>query len=222
MERRTPRALALFSGMALLIMAPCWAAATADPPAAKTAAAKAEKPAAKDAASEQQKMMEAMAKAGTPGMQQQDLAKHAGSWDLAVKAWMAPGAPPQESKATADRTMILGGRVLTEKVNGEAMGGGGPFEGFGMAGYDNVSGKYWSTWVDNMSTGVWTSTGSCSEKTSVCTYSGSYTDPMTKKAKHTRTVEHWEGADKAFVEFYEAGKGGKETKTMEITYTRKK
>lgn len=47
-------------------------------------------------------------------------------------------------------------------------------------------------------------------------------DPITKKAKHTRMVEHWDGADKSVVELYESGKNGKEAKTTEITYTRKK
>ena len=32
---------------------------------------------------------------------------------------------------------------------------GMPFEGIGRTGYDNVTGKYWSTWIDNMSTGCY-------------------------------------------------------------------
>jgi Protein of unknown function (DUF1579) len=211
--------------LAALVAVPALAAAAAEPPAASPAAATTSggAPEAKATApTAEQKMMEAMMKAGTPGKPHQDLAKLAGSWSLAVKAWMKPGAPPQESKGTAERTMMLGGRVLSEKVTGDPMGPGmGPFEGFGLSGYDNVSGKYWGTWADNMGTGVMTSSGTCVEKTSTCTFKGSYMDPMTKKAKHVRMVDRMDGPDKSVMEFYETGKGGKEAKTMEITYTRK-
>ena len=224
MERSTLKTLCLVVALAALVAVPALTAYAAEPPAAKPAAAATPAaPAANATASPaEQKMMDAMMKAGTPGKPHQELAKQAGSWDLAVKAWMKPGAPPQESKGTAERTMILGGRVLSEKVTGDPMGGMGPFEGFALTGFDNVSGKYWGTWTDNMGTGVMMSTGTCSEKTSTCTFKGSYMDPITKKAKHTRMVEHWDGADKSVVEFYESGKDGKEAKTTEITYTRKK
>jgi hypothetical protein len=224
MERSTLKTLCLVVALAALVAVPALTAYAAEPPAAKPAAAAT--PAAPAAGAtmtaEEQKMMDAMMQAGTPGKPHQELAKQAGTWDLAVKAWMKPGAPPQESKGTCERTMILGGRVLTEKVTGDPMGGMGPFEGFGLSGFDNVSGKYWGTWTDNMGTGVMMSTGTCNEKTSTCTFKGSYMDPITKKTKHNRMVEHWDGADKSVVEFYESGKNGKEAKMMEITYTRKK
>jgi len=224
MERSTLKSLCLVIALAALVAVPALTADAAEPPAAKPAAAAT--PAAPAAGAkmspEEQKMMDAMMKAGAPGKPHQELAKQAGSWDLAVKVWMKPGAPPQESKGTAERTMMLGGRVLSEKVNGDPMAGMGPFEGFGLSGFDNVSGKYWGTWTDNMGTGVMMSTGTCNEKTSTCTFKGSYVDPMTKKTKHTRMVERRDGADKSVVEFFETGKNGKEAKTTEVTYTRKK
>jgi len=225
MEKSRLKAVCLVVSLTLLIVVPALNAAApkqtdSKPAAAATSAAPEAKAPAK---TEEQKMMDAMMKAGSPGKPHQDLAKQAGNWDLVVKAWMKPGAPPQETKGTAERTMILGGRVLSEKVTGDPMGPGmGPFEGFGLSGFDNVSGKYWGTWNDNMDTGVMVSTGTCDEKTSTCTFKGTYTDPMTKKAKHTRMVMHRDGDDKAVMDFYEPGKGGKEAKTMEITYTRKK
>ena len=224
MERIALKTLCLVVALAALVAVPALTASADEPPAAKpaAAAAAAAPPAGAAPSAAEKKMMEAMMKAAAPGKPHQELAKHAGTWDVAVKAWMKPGAPPQESKGTSERTMILGGRVLSEKATGDPMGGMGPFEGFGLSGYDNVSGKYWGTWTDNMGTGVMTSTGTCNEKTSTCTFKGSYMDPITKKAKHTRMVERWDGADKAVMESYETGKNGKETKTMELTFTRKK
>ena len=48
---------------------------------------------------------------------------------------------------------------------------GTPFTGHGMTGYDNVTGKYWSTWTDSMSTGIMVSEGSCDAE-GVCTFIG--------------------------------------------------
>jgi hypothetical protein len=218
------KTLCLVVALAALVAVPALTAYADEPPAAKPAAAAtpAAPAASATATAAEQKMMDAMMKAGMPGKQHQELAKQAGSWDFTVKAWMKPGGPPMEGKGTAERTMMLGGRVLSQKVNGEPMAGMGAYEGFGLSGYDNVSGEYWGTWTDNMSTGVMMSTGTCSEKTSSCTYKGSYMDPVTKKTKHTRMVDRWDGADKSVMEFYETGSSGKEAKTTEITYTRKK
>ena len=108
---------------------------------------------------EQMAEMGAIMKAGTPGATHQALASSAGSYDLNLKSWHEPGGPAMEETATATRTMGLGGRVMMEDVTGSIMGI--PFTGHGMTGYDNVSGKYWSTWTDSMSTGLMLSEGTC-------------------------------------------------------------
>ena len=103
--------------------------------------------------------MEAYMKAGTPGAPHQALASTAGSYDLKIKSWHEPGGPAMEDTGTATRTMALGGRVLVEEVSSSMMGM--PFTGHAMTGFDNVSGKYWSTWNDSMSTGIMVSEGTC-------------------------------------------------------------
>ena len=92
---------------------------------------------------EQKAEMEAYMKAGTPGAPHQMLASTAGTYDLKIKSWHEPGAPAMEETGTATRKMMLGGRVLVEDVTSTMMGM--PFTGHGMTGYDNVTGKYWST-----------------------------------------------------------------------------
>lgn len=210
--------LACGVGLALAAM---WAAPAL---AAQAAEKKADPPAAHehqhDMSAEEKAMMEAYMKAGMPGKQHENLAKTAGMWDLSMKSWMAPGTPPEESKATAERAMVLGGRVLTEKVKGEAMGQ--PFEGHGMTGYDNVTGKYWSTWNDSMSTGIMTSSGSCDEATNSCTFTGSMVDPISGQTKNLRMVSKWNNPDQEVFEMWEPTPDGKEFKAMEIVYTRKK
>lgn len=191
-------------------LAPAWA----EEPKTKPQA-----PAQPQMSKEDQAAMEAMMKAATPGKEHQHLASMAGSWELTVRSWMAPGQPPTESKATAEREMILGGRVLAEKVHGSFMNA--PFEGYGLSGFDNVSGKYWGNWEDNMGTGTMTSTGTC-DAARTCTFESTYNDPVTKQAKKSRMTSRQEGPDKEVMEFFGTGKDGREMKTMELVYTRKK
>lgn len=167
---------------------------------------------------EQQAEMEAYMKAATPGPQHQKLAAMAGNYDLKVKSWGDPKAPPQESVGTATRTVALGGRVLVEDVHGDMMGM--PFDGHGMSGFDNATGKYWGTWVDSMGTGLMTSEGTCDDK-GACTFTGSFNDPVKKAPVKSRMTTRWTSPTVEVFEMYGAGKDGKEMKMMEITYTKK-
>ena len=167
---------------------------------------------------EEQKMMEAYEKAGAPGPQHAALAREAGTYDIAIRSWMAPGAPPVEDKGTATRAMTLDGRVLTENV--QATMNGKPFTGHGMQGYDNVTGRAWSTWNDSMSTGLMVSDGSCDAQ-NACTFTGSWNDPVTKGKVNARMTTRWTSPTVQVFEMYTAGPGGKEAKMMEMTYTKR-
>jgi len=166
---------------------------------------------------EEQAAMAAWQKAMTPGPQHAELASSAGDWDLALTMWMEPGAEPTKTTATATRTMLWD-RILVEDVQGDMMGMA--FTGHGMTGYDNVTGEWWSTWMDNMSTGVMTSTGTWDEESGTATYWGESVDPMTGKPMKVRMVIT-PGADKETMVMYMTPEGGEEHKSMEIVYTRK-
>jgi len=167
---------------------------------------------------EQQAMMDAYIAAGTPGAQHAALASAVGEYDLAIRSWDAPGATPGDETGRATRSMILGGRVLVEQV--EATMHGMPFTGHAMVGYDNVTGKWWQTWNDSMSTGVMTSQGDCNDHGS-CTFHGSWNDPVTKKAVDARFTSKWTDARTEVFEMYGPGPDGTEYKMMEMTYTRR-
>lgn len=164
---------------------------------------------------EQQAMMEAWQKAMTPGPEHAALAKMEGSYSLTVKMWLEPGAEPMISSGTALRRMIMGDRYLEETVRGTSMGQ--PFEGMGLTGYDNLRGEYWGTWIDNMSTGLMTSTGTWDKATDTGTFTGSYIDPVTKKTVETKMtlVRHDDGSE-TMTSYNVTPKG--EVKTMEIVY----
>ncbi|HKY31364.1 MAG TPA: DUF1579 domain-containing protein [Candidatus Polarisedimenticolia bacterium] len=168
---------------------------------------------------EQQAEMEAYMKAGTPGPQHQALAATAGDYDLKIKSWHEPGGPAMEDTGTAKRTMILDGRVLVEEVSSSMMGM--PFTGRGMTGYDNVTGKYWSTWTDSMSTGIMVSQGTCDAAGKNCTFTGSWNDPVKKGPVTARMTTRWTSPTTEVFEMHAPDKAGKEFKMMEITYSKK-
>ena len=166
----------------------------------------------------QQAEMDAYIKAGTPGPVHAELAKSAGTYDLSIRAWHAPGTEPSVEKGTATRTMVLGGRVLVEDMSSTMMGQ--PFNGHGMHGYDNVTGKHWSTWNDSMSTGLMTSEGSC-DANHACTFTGSWMDPVKKTRVTSRMTTRRTSPTTEVFDMYGPAPDGKEFRMMEITYTKK-
>ena len=178
------------------------------------------KPAAQPAAAapSMEAAMAAMEAAGKPGPQHEHLAKMAGDWTSDSTLWM-PGAPPTQSNGTMHAEMMMGGRYLHETWKGDMMGM--PFEGHATEGYDNVAKQWFGTWMDNMSTGMMTSTGSCNEAMDSCTFNGEAWDPMSGQKTTSRSVITWTGADSFKNEAWGPGPDGKEMKMMEIVAKRK-
>ena len=163
--------------------------------------------------------MEAYMKAGTPGAPHKALASTAGSYDLKIKHWHQPGVPAMEETGSATRAMALDGRVLVEQFKSSMMGM--PYTGHGMTGFDNVTGKYWSTWSDSMSTGLMVSEGTCDDQGKACTFIGTWNDAIKKApAKARMTIRRTSPTTEIF-ELYGPGKDDKEFRMMEITYTKK-
>lgn len=168
---------------------------------------------------EQKAEMEAYMKAGAVGAPHEALAKTVGNYDLTIKSWHAPGGPATEEKGTATRSMALDGRVLVEDVKSQMMGQ--PWVGHGMHGYDNVTGKHWSTWNDSMSTGIMLSEGTC-DAAGACTFTGSWNDPVKPGNKITsRMTTKWTNPTTEVFEMFVPGPDGKEFRMMEITYAKK-
>ncbi len=155
------------------------------------------------------------------------LADLAGTWDYTVKMWMAPEMPPSESKGTAVRKAVMDGRYFTLDVSGKIQMPGPDgkmkdfnFKGMGLEGYDNAKKKFVSTWSDNMITGIMMSEGTYDSATKTFTYTGETEMMPGMKSKVRETVKVTDKDHHTF-EYFE-DRGGKDVKTMEINYTRKK
>lgn len=173
---------------------------------------------AAEMSAEEAAMMESWMKAMAVGPQHAMLAEGAGEWRFALRAWMEPGGEPMVSEGVAVRSMELGGRVSEEVVTSSFMGM--PFEGIGRTGYDNVTGKWWSTWTDNMSTGLMVMTGTWDEAAKSWTFTGEMADPMTGEQQAMKMVVQQESKDRELVEMWQAGPDGEMVKTMEMVYER--
>lgn len=166
-------------------------------------------------------MMELWQASMTPGPQHSILASMAGTWTFTMKFWMDPSGEPEESTGTAERTMLFGGLVLAERVTGTAMGM--PFEGLGHTGYDNVTGEWWGTWMDNMGTGVMLMSGTVDAETHTSTWQGEMSDPMAGGKTPMKMVVRHEGPDREVAEFFSPGPdGGEMIRTMELVYERQR
>ena len=165
-------------------------------------------------------MMDAMIKAATPGANHQLLASVAGDWTYKSRMWMKPFAPPAESTGTVSYTTLFGGRYVQGQYRGDMMGM--PFEGLGLMGYDNTSGQFQASWVDNMGTALMYMTGQYDAAARTLTYTGQMDDPTRPGTKvNVRQVIRIVSHDSHVMEWYET-RDGKEAKTMEILYSRAK
>jgi hypothetical protein len=165
-------------------------------------------PATTAAAPDPAEMMKQMMEMAKLNENHKVLADLAGSWSYTVKM-MAPGEPPSTSAGSLTRKPVMNGRFFV-----------GEYTGTMLEGYDNVKQKFVSSWVDNMGTGIMNSEGSYDPATKTFTYSGEV-EPVPGMKMPVHEVIKVTDKNHHTFEWYE-NRGGQETKTLEINYTRKK
>lgn len=168
---------------------------------------------------EEKAAMDAMMKAMTPGPAHKALDPFVGNFEAKVTMWMKPGAPPMVMTGTSQNKWVLGDRYVEQHFVSSYMGM--PFYGIGYMGYDNVKKQYWGSWIDNMSTGIMTSTGTMSDA-KTWKYRETMSDPVSGKETTGESTMTLVDNDHHLSEMYGPGPDGKMFKMMEIAYTRKK
>jgi len=190
----------------------------ADTNGAKTdaeAKAQADAEAAQKAAQAQR---EAYRKANEPGPHHERLAKFAGKWRTQVTRYRPEGNPLVDH-GIAIYTVILGGRAVEEEFRTEMMGQA--YEGRALHGYDNIKGKYVTTWISNMETRVIVTEGEWDEEAKTIT-SNTTLELPTGESVNLRRVECDVDEDTRIVESYVTRPDAEEYKHMEVRYTRVK
>lgn len=155
----------------------------------------------------------------TPGPAHHVLDAKVGQWDAQVTMY-EPDGKTTTSSATSEMSWMLDGRYLVETVNGSFEGM--PFQGRGLTGYDNIKKCYVGSWIDNMGTGITTSEGTYDAARKTFTFRSESPDVMQGRYTKARSLETIQNSDHFKVEMWNEGAGGKETKMMELLYTRRK
>jgi len=200
------RALAVAAGIAVAVSAAAQDAGN-DPKTGKGAA-------------DEKARMEAWQKAAAPGEIHKKLEPFVGTFDARVRMWSDPSKPPEDSTGTMTSTWVLGNRFVQQNYEGSMMGE--PFNGMGYVGYDNVSKKIQSVWMDSASTGMMWMTGTADASGKTMNAKGSMSDPMSGHVLPIEDKITVVDNDHHKMEMFTKGPGGKPMKVMEIEYTRKK
>lgn len=164
--------------------------------------------------------MMACVQAGTPGEMHEHLASGVGVWHGDTTMWMGSGGEPMHSECTSKVTSIMDGRYTKCEIEGE-MPGMGPYHASGVYGFDNVSGKFVSDWIDNHSTGIMRGVGELSRDGKTMTWEYTFNCPITKKPAVLREVETIISPTERTLEMYGTDpKSGEEYKMMVIEFTK--
>lgn len=159
---------------------------------------------------------------GPLGEEHRRLEPLAGAWDITVKVWMDPAAPPMESTATVRREWALDGHFVIEHVESPAAAGMPGFRGMGIIGYNTVEKRYENVWIENMATHVSFMTGAYDAAKQTLTFEGDMLDPMSGRRSRQRHVIDLANADRHTAVGLGLGADGKETKNFEGVFTRRK
>jgi hypothetical protein len=165
---------------------------------------------------DQEAMMKAWEKYMTPGEEHKMLAENLGKWEGDITMWMDPTQPPQKTKGTADYESIFDGRYIVGKYSGNMMGM--PFNGMDISGFDNAKKVYFTSWIDNMGTGVLYVEGTYDKGTNTINFTGETVDPMGNKTKVREVITFLDKDHFKFEMYMDMGQG--EMQSMEISYTR--
>jgi hypothetical protein len=161
------------------------------------------------------------AKYMTPGKEHQMMASWDGTWEGDITMWMSPGAPPTKTKGTSINKMVLDGRYQQSTHTGSFEGM--PMNGISTLAFDNAKKVFITTWIDNMGTGVMIGEGPWDDVNRSITIKGKMIDPTTGKECEFKEIFKVIDDDHQLMEMYAPDPTtGKQFKTMEIKFTRKK
>lgn len=164
-------------------------------------------------------MMKQFMQYATPGEAHKTLAAQAGKWNFTQTMWETPDSAPMISQGKSTMKMIMGGRYLQQEISSKAMGM--PFSGLGFTGFNNLTQKYETLWLDNFSTGMMHGEGAYDAAAKVLSDEGEFSCPMTKGPRKYRS--EWKIVDKnnmIYSMWSEDIASKKDYKMMEIQYKR--
>ncbi len=191
--------------IALLLTLAAWQAQAVSPTPAKTTTTAADESAA------------AFEKAGIVGPQHRRLAELVGTWKVTQSFWTTGNPAPKIDAGSATYAMVLGGRHLRQDLRIDSPDKA--FEALGYIGYDNMAGRYYSSWMDVNFTGLILAYGDYDAASHTYTFLGTLPGPAASKAVPLRAELKVLDADRFTYDFYERH-DGKEALAVRLEYTK--
>jgi hypothetical protein len=155
-----------------------------------------------------------------PVKEHQWLQQFAGEWDAVSEMYMEPGKPPLKAKGTESVRKIGGFWTMSEnKSTVMEM----PMTGILTLGYDPEKKKFIGTWVDSMTSHMWTYEGKLDSTGKVLTLETEGPCPMSSSgmAKFKEVIDFKSKDHKVFSSSVQ-GDDGKWQTMLKIDYRRKK
>ena len=156
----------------------------------------------------------------TPGDVHKMMASWDGTWNSDITMWMQPGAPEEKTTSVAVNKMVLNGLYQQSTHTGMMMGM--PFNGMSTTAYDIHKKEFINTWIDNMGSGIMVLKGPWDEATKTMNLKGKATDPGTTGDMDIRETLKIIDENTQEMEMFSMMPNGKEFKTINIRFTRKK
>lgn len=160
--------------------------------------------------------MKAWMESITPGESHELLSTLEGQWTYKSKMWSRDAEEPTEFTGTTTNTIIMGGRYLQQSTRGEMMGQ--KFEGMGITGYDNNTGEFVASWIDNFGTGLQKAVGKGTGDGFVLLTE--FFNPYSKQEERHRWVTRITDQDHHVFEYYVKAPDTEERLQMIVEYER--
>ena len=165
-------------------------------------------------------MMDRMKRFTEPGAAHRELARFLGTWDTETRFFMA-GQPTPPEKGRVETTWLMDGRWLQSKGTGTLMGR--PLETFALLGYDNFKLSYVVSSVSTMDTAMHHAEGDMDPTGEALLLYGTLDEYLTgEHDKMVKTVWRFPSPDELVMEVHDLPIGEKNTKVVEIRYSRAK
>jgi hypothetical protein len=168
-----------------------------------------------------QEMQERTRQATSLGEHHEALAYFIGDWDVEM-ALVMPGVPRQASKGKASYGWIMEGRWVSQKVEGQLMGG--QYESFSILGFDTYAKNHVLVTVSSMDTAMNLARGVVVDPSGKSTAVYGTLDEYTtgELAKPYKVVTRIEDQDHHVVEIWDLGIGAEGAQVLDFRYTRRK
>lgn len=146
------------------------------------------------------------------------LAKYTGDWKADYVMWMDTSSASMSFQLSAHSEMKMNNLFFTSHYTGTVMDMA--YEGVSTIAYDLQKGKFETTWMDNMNSGINYMEGKGSAESKNIEFHGTSCDPTAARATQMRQVLSLIDATHLKIEMFST-MNGKERKTIEINLTKK-